>query len=101
MRFSDLLDRTAVKELTQAAADLPVGRQSRRSGRHLSRRPQLQMRRIMLPTKRKPVTVGEILNEEFMQPMGLTQAALADIVLNAPNLDSAAHLHVLIFRLVR
>ncbi len=29
----------------------------------------------MLPTKRKPVTVGEILNEEFMQPMGLTQAA--------------------------
>jgi len=31
----------------------------------------------MLTTKRKPVTVGEILLEEFMQPMGLTQAALA------------------------
>jgi addiction module HigA family antidote len=31
----------------------------------------------MLTTKRKPATVGEILIEEFMQPMGLTQAALA------------------------
>jgi addiction module HigA family antidote len=28
-------------------------------------------------TKRKPVGVGEILTEEFMQPMGLTQGALA------------------------
>lgn len=28
----------------------------------------------MLTTKRKPATVGEILTEEFMQPMGLTQA---------------------------
>ncbi|HVZ69070.1 MAG TPA: HigA family addiction module antitoxin [Rhizomicrobium sp.] len=32
----------------------------------------------MLMTKRKPVSVGEILTEEFMRPMGLTQAALAD-----------------------
>lgn len=32
----------------------------------------------MLTTKRKPVTVGEILTEEFMQPMGLTQGALAE-----------------------
>lgn len=32
----------------------------------------------MLMTKRKPVTVGEILSEEFMQPLGLTQAALAE-----------------------
>lgn len=32
----------------------------------------------MLITRRKPATVGEILTEEFMQPMGLTQAALAD-----------------------
>ena len=32
----------------------------------------------MLSTKRKPATVGEILVEEFMQPMGLTQAALAE-----------------------
>ena len=32
----------------------------------------------MLMTKRKPVSVGEILVAEFMEPMGLTQAALAD-----------------------
>jgi len=32
----------------------------------------------MLTTKRKPATIGEILTEEFMQPMGLTQAALAE-----------------------
>lgn len=31
----------------------------------------------MLVTKRKPATVGEILSEEFMRPLGLTQAALA------------------------
>lgn len=31
----------------------------------------------MLTTKRKPATVGEILLEEFMQPIGLTQTALA------------------------
>jgi addiction module HigA family antidote len=32
----------------------------------------------MLITKRKPAGVGEILAEEFMQPLGLTQAALAE-----------------------
>jgi len=32
----------------------------------------------MLTTTRKPVTVGEILTEEFMLPMGLTQGALAE-----------------------
>ena len=32
----------------------------------------------MLTTKRKPATVGEILSEEFMQPLGLTQGALAE-----------------------
>ena len=32
----------------------------------------------MLTTKRKLATVGEILVEEFIQPMGLTQAALAE-----------------------
>jgi addiction module HigA family antidote len=32
----------------------------------------------MRMTKRKPATVGEILVEEFMTPMGLTQQALAD-----------------------
>lgn len=31
----------------------------------------------MLMTKRKPATVGEILVEEFMKPLGLTQVALA------------------------
>ena len=31
----------------------------------------------MLMTKRKPATAGEILAQEFMQPMGLTQGALA------------------------
>jgi addiction module HigA family antidote len=31
----------------------------------------------MLMTKRKPATVGEILVQEFMVPMGLTQRALA------------------------
>src|SRR5882724_4296298 len=36
------------------------------------------MRRTMLMTKRKPATVGEVLTEEFMQPLGLTQAALAE-----------------------
>lgn len=32
----------------------------------------------MLLTKRKPATVGEILVEEFLTPLGLTQVALAD-----------------------
>ncbi|MGH7812979.1 MAG: HigA family addiction module antitoxin [Candidatus Binataceae bacterium] len=32
----------------------------------------------MLTTKRKPATTGEILAEEFMRPLGLTQAALAE-----------------------
>jgi addiction module HigA family antidote len=33
---------------------------------------------MMLTTKHKPASVGEILIEEFMRPMGLTQAALAE-----------------------
>ena len=32
----------------------------------------------MLTTKRKPAPVSEILVEEFMKPMGLTQGALAE-----------------------
>lgn len=32
----------------------------------------------MPTTRRKPAKVGEILVEEFMQPFGLTQAALAE-----------------------
>jgi addiction module HigA family antidote len=31
----------------------------------------------VLTTKREPASVGEILIEEFMNPMGLTQGALA------------------------
>lgn len=32
----------------------------------------------MMMTKRKPVSVGEMLTEEFMAPLGLTQGALAE-----------------------
>jgi addiction module HigA family antidote len=32
----------------------------------------------MLTTQRKPATVGEILTEEFMEPTGLSQVALAE-----------------------
>ena len=32
----------------------------------------------MLMTARKPATIGEILTEEFLSPLGLTQAALAE-----------------------
>lgn len=32
----------------------------------------------MLIPKRKPATIGDILLAEFMEPMGLTQAALAE-----------------------
>ena len=32
----------------------------------------------MLMTKRKPATIGEILVEEFMKPIGLTQGALTE-----------------------
>jgi addiction module HigA family antidote len=31
-------------------------------------------------TKRKPVTVGEMLTEEFMRPIGLTQVELAKLM---------------------
>ena len=32
----------------------------------------------MRTNKRKPTSPGEILNQEFMKPLGLTQKALAD-----------------------
>lgn len=32
----------------------------------------------MEPSKREPISVGEILTEEFMKPHGLTQGALAE-----------------------
>lgn len=32
----------------------------------------------MLMTKRKPASVGEILSKEFMEPLAITQAALAE-----------------------
>jgi addiction module HigA family antidote len=34
----------------------------------------------MLTTKGKPASVGEILNEEFLVPMGLTQGILAEVM---------------------
>jgi hypothetical protein len=34
----------------------------------------------MLMTKRKPATVGEILVQEFLEPMGLTQGVLAEAI---------------------
>src|SRR6185437_1276287 len=55
-----------------------MARQSRRSSRHLSSRPQLSVRMAMLTTKRKPATIGEILVEECIQPLGLTQGVLAE-----------------------
>jgi antitoxin HigA-1 len=36
------------------------------------------MSQAMLTTKRRPATIGEILVEEFMKPIGLTQGALAN-----------------------
>jgi plasmid maintenance system antidote protein VapI len=33
---------------------------------------------IRIPTNRTPTHLGEILLEEFLNPMGLTQRALAD-----------------------
>src|ERR1700729_1766729 len=44
----------------------------------VSGRSQLYVRQAMLMTKRKPATIGEILVEEFMKPIGLTQGALAE-----------------------
>src|SRR6266487_4099095 len=38
----------------------------------------MRVRQTMLTTKRKPATVAEILTDEFMGPMGLTQGALAE-----------------------
>lgn len=32
----------------------------------------------MLMTKRKPASVGEVLTEEFLAPLGLTQGAVAE-----------------------
>ena len=49
------------------------------------------MRQAMLMTKRKPATIGEILIEEFMKPIGLTQGALAEaMVCNASTSMSCA-----------
>ncbi len=34
----------------------------------------------MLMTERRPASVGEMLAEEFLEPMGLTQSALAEVM---------------------
>jgi plasmid maintenance system antidote protein VapI len=39
-------------------------------------------------TMRKPATVGQVLAEEFMKPLGLTQAALAE-AMGVPRKHSA------------
>jgi hypothetical protein len=49
-------------------------------GKMYVRRPPLSVRQAMLMAKRKPATFGEVLVEEFMKPMGLTQGALADAI---------------------
>jgi antitoxin HigA-1 len=38
----------------------------------------LPMRTFSIPTKRRPNTPGEVLDEDFRKPLGLTQQALAD-----------------------
>src|SRR5947209_19506045 len=60
------------------AAGFSMGRPPGRGQRRVSGRPQLYVRRAMLMTKRKPATIGKILVEEFMKPIGLTQGALAE-----------------------
>ena len=35
---------------------------------------------VRIPTNRPPTHPGEMLREEFLQPMGLTQQALADAI---------------------
>src|SRR4030081_519280 len=49
----------------------------------------------MLMTKRKPATIGEILVEEFMKPIGLTQGALAEAmaVQRSPQCDRGDSAH--------
>jgi addiction module HigA family antidote len=37
-----------------------------------------QRRKIMIMTKRRPVTAGEMLVLEFLEPMGMTQTELAE-----------------------
>ena len=39
----------------------------------------------MRTTKRKPVTVGEMLKEEFLEPMRMTSEALAEAMGEQPN----------------
>ena len=34
----------------------------------------------MIKTERQPVSVGEMLIEEFLKPLGLTQSALAEVM---------------------
>src|SRR3984957_4355603 len=55
-----------------------MGQRPGRGEGFVSGRSQLCMRQAMLMTKRKPATIGEILVEEFMKPIGLTQGALAE-----------------------
>src|SRR3546814_20076314 len=54
-----------------------MGRGTRCGVRRLSRQARISVRQLMRMTKRKPVSVGEILTKEFMEPHGITQGKLA------------------------
>src|SRR3546814_13727041 len=54
-----------------------MGRGTRCGVRRLSRQARISVRQLMRMTKRKPVSVGEILTKEFMEPHGITQGELA------------------------
>jgi plasmid maintenance system antidote protein VapI len=41
-------------------------------------------------TKRKPATAAEILVEEFLEPMGLTQAALAEAMASSASMSTSS-----------
>jgi hypothetical protein len=60
------------------AARVPLEWLSRRGVRGLPRQSQLSVRATLLMTKRKPTSIGEILIEEFMKPLALTQGDLAE-----------------------
>jgi hypothetical protein len=61
------------------ALGLSMERAARRSYGPVSRQSHISlMGRQMIMTKRKSVSVGEMLREEFMRPLGLTQTALAE-----------------------
>jgi len=51
------------------------------------------MRYKMIITKRKPVSVGEMINEEFIAPLGITQGQLSSAMGVSRRNDIWAALH--------